>query len=105
MIQNVLKLAFRNLRKQPGYTAINLLGLSLGLAACLLIALWVRDELEFDRFHEHAARIYQTQGDVRFGGTANNPDVSVMGSGDVWLAAYTGTLNADGAEIRVGQAQ
>ena len=44
-------------------------------------------------------------GDVRFGGTANNPDVSVMGSGDVWIAAYTGTLNADGAEIRVGQAQ
>ncbi|MBL7796133.1 MAG: ABC transporter permease [Saprospiraceae bacterium] len=68
MIQNVFKLAFRNLRKQPGYTAINLLGLSLGLAACLLIALWVQDELQFDRFHEHADRIYQTQGDVRFGG-------------------------------------
>jgi len=68
MIQNVLKLAFRTLRKQPGYTAINLLGLSLGLAACLLIALWVRDELLFDRFHEHAGRIYRTQGDVRFGG-------------------------------------
>jgi len=68
MIQNVLKLAFRNLRKQPGYTAINLLGLALGLAACLLIALWVRDELQFDRFHEHAGRIYRTLGDVRFGG-------------------------------------
>jgi len=68
MLQNALKLAFRNLRKQPGYTAINLLGLSLGLAACLLIALWVRDELQFDRFHIHADRIYRTQGDVRFGG-------------------------------------
>lgn len=43
-------------------------------------------------------------GDVRFGGTANNPDVSVMGSGDVWIAAYTGTLSSDGADIRIGQA-
>ena len=44
-------------------------------------------------------------GDVRFGGTANNPDVSVMGSGDVWIAAYTGTLSSDGADIKIGKAE
>jgi len=43
-------------------------------------------------------------GDVRFGGTAHDPNVSVMGSGDVWIAAYTGTLSSDGADIKIGQA-
>ncbi|MCC6918119.1 MAG: DUF2807 domain-containing protein [Alphaproteobacteria bacterium] len=44
-------------------------------------------------------------GDVRFGGTAHDPNVSVMGSGDVWIAAYTGTLSSDGADIKIGQAE
>ncbi len=68
MILSNIKIAVRNLRKQSGYTAINVLGFSIGLAACLLIGLWVADELSFDRFHEKADRIYRTHGDVRFSG-------------------------------------
>ncbi len=68
MIQNYLKIALRNLRKHPGFAAINILGLTIGLSACLLIALWVADELSFDRFHEKSARIFRTQADVKFGG-------------------------------------
>ncbi|HMB89195.1 MAG TPA: ABC transporter permease [Rhodothermales bacterium] len=49
----------RNLRKQGGYTSINVAGLSLGVACSLLIFLFVRDELSFDRFHEQADLIYR----------------------------------------------
>jgi putative ABC transport system permease protein len=68
MIQNYLKIALRSLLKQPGYTVINILGLTIGLTACLLIALWVADEWGFDRFHEKSDRIYRAQADVVFGG-------------------------------------
>ena len=44
MIKNYIKIAFRNLWKQKGFSAINILGLSLGMACSLLILLWVRDE-------------------------------------------------------------
>jgi putative ABC transport system permease protein len=76
MIQNYLKIAMRSLLKQPGYTAINILGLTIGLTACLLIALWVADEWGFDRFHEKSARIYRAQADVVFGGANSHMAVS-----------------------------
>jgi putative ABC transport system permease protein len=57
MLRNHLTLALRNLRRRPGYTFINITGLSIGIGACLLILLFVRDEMSFDRFHENADRI------------------------------------------------
>lgn len=57
MLENYLKIAFRTLRKQPVYAGINTIGLSVGMAACLLLALYVGHELSFDRFHEDADRI------------------------------------------------
>ncbi len=68
MIQNYIKIAFRNLRKHLGFTAINVLGLTTGIAACLLIALWVSDEQSFDRFHAKHERIFRTHADIVFGG-------------------------------------
>ena len=59
MLTNYLKVALRTLRKKPFYTAINILGLAIGMAACLLIPLYVLDELSYDRFHERADRIYR----------------------------------------------
>lgn len=69
MIRNYIKVAFRNLWKNKGYSAINIIGLAVGLATCLLILLYVWDELSYDRFHEKAARIYRVDSDIRFGGT------------------------------------
>ncbi|HMB92617.1 MAG TPA: permease prefix domain 2-containing transporter, partial [Rhodothermales bacterium] len=57
MLKNYLKIAFRNLRRQPGYAFINIGGLAVGLAICLLILLYVQDELAFDTFHPEADRI------------------------------------------------
>ncbi|GAB5519792.1 MAG: ABC transporter permease [Rhodothermales bacterium] len=59
MLKNYLLTAARNLRRKPGYSFINVLGLAVGVACCLLLLLYVRDELSYDRHHEHADSIYR----------------------------------------------
>lgn len=59
MLRNYLTTAWRNLRRQKGYAAINVFGLALGLGACLLIVLYVQHEWSYDRFHEQSDRIYR----------------------------------------------
>jgi len=57
MLTNFIKIAWRNLIRNKAFSAINIIGLALGLATCLLISLFVLDELSYDRFHEKANRI------------------------------------------------
>jgi putative ABC transport system permease protein len=59
MLKNYLTIALRNLKRHKGYAFINVSGLAVGLACCILILLLVRDELSYDRFHEKADRIYR----------------------------------------------
>ncbi|MDX1408455.1 MAG: ABC transporter permease, partial [Saprospiraceae bacterium] len=59
MIRNYLKVAWRSLVKGRLYSLINILGLSVGVAVCLLILLFVRNETSFDKFHHDADRIYR----------------------------------------------
>ena len=59
MLTNYLKIAFRNLWKNRVYSGINVFGLAVGLATCLLLTLYVADELSYDRYHERADRIYR----------------------------------------------
>ena len=59
MLRNYLTVAIRNLLRQRVYTLINVFGLSVGMTACVLIGLYVLDELRFDRHHEKADRIYR----------------------------------------------
>ena len=68
MLKNYLKIAWRNLRKHKFYTFLNVFGLSLGLASCLLITLYVVDELSYDKSFSHADRIYRINSDIKFGG-------------------------------------
>jgi putative ABC transport system permease protein len=68
MIKNYFKIAFRNLWKNKGYSAINIFGLAVGLATCLLITLYVVNELSYDRYNVKADRIYRISSDLRFGG-------------------------------------
>ncbi|AQG81072.1 ABC transporter permease [Spirosoma montaniterrae] len=68
MFRNYLKIALRTLRKQRGLTFINIFGLALGMACCLLIMLYVADELSYDRFHTKADRTYRLSLDVKFTG-------------------------------------
>lgn len=76
MFKNYIKTAFRNLLKNKGFTAINVLGLALGLATCLLIVFYVVDELSYDRYNVKADRIYRLNTDIKFGGNSNSYAVS-----------------------------
>jgi len=58
MFKNYLTIAIRNIRKHKGYSFINIAGLALGMAASILILLWIQDELSYDRFHKNADNIY-----------------------------------------------
>ena len=68
MIRNYLKVALRNILKHKFFSAINILGMTVGITACLLIILYVKDELSYDRFHAHAERIYQVGLHGKIGG-------------------------------------
>lgn len=67
MLINYLKIAWRTLRKQQGFSFITIFGLAVGLACCMLIMLYVLDELSYDRYNAKANRIYRIQSDIRFG--------------------------------------
>lgn len=59
MITNYIRTAIRNLLRNKVFSAINIFGLSVGMAACLLIILWIFNELNFDKFHKNKDQIYR----------------------------------------------
>jgi hypothetical protein len=59
MFKTYFKLAYRNITKDKAYSIINISGLAIGLAASILILLWVRNELSYDKFHKNASQIYR----------------------------------------------
>lgn len=67
MLKNYLKIAVRHLKQHKGYTSINVAGLAVGMACCMLIYLFVQDERQYDRFHENADRIYRVVNDRQVG--------------------------------------
>ncbi|MFZ0454154.1 MAG: ABC transporter permease [Ignavibacteriaceae bacterium] len=69
MFKNYLKVAFRNLLRFKTYSFINIAGLAIGIACCLLILLYIQNELSYDRFNKNADRIYRINTDLKFGAT------------------------------------
>ena len=59
MLKNYLVVAFRNLRKYKGFSAINVLGLAVSMSVCLLIIALIKDQKSYDQFHEKSDRIYR----------------------------------------------
>ena len=59
MLKNYLKIAIRNIIKQKSYSFINIAGLAIGITACILIALWIQDELSRDTYHDNYQNIYR----------------------------------------------
>ncbi len=59
LLGNYIRISLRKIRRQKGYSFINIAGLAVGLACCILMMLWVRDELSFDRFHANRDSIYR----------------------------------------------
>lgn len=78
MIQNYLKVAFRNMMRHKVFSFINITGLAIGMAVCFLILLWVQDELSYDRFHENADNIYRVNiNDKNYGYVWTNVSIPV----------------------------
>lgn len=77
MIRNCIKTSIRALLKQRGFTAINIVGLTLGLTCSILIFLWIGDEMKFDRVHKDGDRIYKMMFKTKY------PD----GTYDTWGSA------------------
>ena len=77
MLKNYLKIALRNLLKFKAYSLINVLGLAIGIAACIIIMLFVKDELSYDKFNKKAEQIYRVHVKAAVMGkemkTANSP--------------------------------
>ncbi len=91
MIRNYFKIAWRNLLRNRAFSAINIIGLSIGLASCMLISLYVLDELSFDRFNEKADQIVR----VVFKGTMQGGEIN-----DAHVMPPTAsTLKADYPEV------
>src|SRR5688572_26560872 len=62
MLSNFFRTAIRHLVSNKGYASLNVLGLSVGLGCFMLIVLWSKDEVSYDRFHSKADRIYRVSG-------------------------------------------
>ena len=64
MIKNLIKTALRHIRKHPGYSLLNVLGLTIGISSALFLIIYVTDELSYDRYHDNADRIYRVSSKI-----------------------------------------
>jgi putative ABC transport system permease protein len=105
MLKNYLKVAWRNLLKNKTFSLINIIGLASGLACFILIALYVADELSYDRFNEKAGRIYRIHADIVFGGNklhlavASDPMGSALKKDYPQVEEYVRFFNSSGSKL------
>ena len=104
MIKHYLHIALRNLLKRPFYTTINILGLAIGMACTLLIAVYILQELSYDRFHEKADRIYRLAthlevGESGFVGAAVSPAVAQPFKEETPAVEMVVRMNQEGSKI------
>ena len=64
MFRNLIKTAFRHILKHPGYSILNILGLTLGITSALFLIIYVSDEISYDKYHEKADRIYRVSSTI-----------------------------------------
>lgn len=105
MLKNYFKIAFRNLWKNKGFTAINIAGLAIGLACFILMSLYVVDELSYDRYNNNAANIYRVNSDIKFGGNelklavASDPMGATLKQDYPQVEEYTRVYASDGRKL------
>ena len=84
MVRNFFKVAYRNLMRNKGFSAINITGLAVGMAAAILILLWIQNEMSYDQFHQNKNRIYEVwnrvpmQGKLQSWNTVSAPLARVL---------------------------
>ncbi len=94
MIKNYLTVAIRNIARNKTFSAINILGLAIGMACCILILLYVQDELSYDQHHEHAHRIYRVASESKVAGVLSQYAVTPLPMGPALVTAYPEVIEA-----------
>ena len=94
MIANYLKVAIRSLMRNKTFSAINILGLAIGMACCMLILLYVQDELSYDRHHENAHRIYRLATTVKVAGVMRQVAMTPFSTGPALVEDYAEVIDA-----------
>jgi len=94
MIKNYLKSALRNIKRHKGYAFINIAGLAIGMACCILILMYITTELSYDRYHENADRIFRLGLDANMGGTGVVTPISNVPSAPTLIQSYPEVLDA-----------
>ena len=88
MLKSYFTTAWRNLLKNKGYSAINIMGLAIGLTVALLIGLWIADELSFDQYHKNYVRLAQVMDTQTINGEANTSEATAIPLADVLRSHY-----------------
>src|SRR5688572_30374220 len=98
MISNYLKITWRSLQKSPLYSFVNIVGLTIGITGCILIGLFVWNEISYDKFHTNADRIARVTMEYSSGGTVGKTAVTGSKVGPEFqrqfpqVAAYARTI-------------
>ena len=93
MIRNYITTAIRNLLKHKGYSLVNVIGLALGLAGCILMLLYIRYETSYDDFHLKQDRMYRIEVDMLFDGRESKFTTTPSAWGPVLLSEYPSIEN------------
>ncbi|MDR3711289.1 MAG: ABC transporter permease [Puia sp.] len=106
MLKNYFKIAWRNLRNNKVYSFINIAGLALGLACTILIALWIKDERSYDRFHANGDRLYRVLDNVDWGTLTTGTSLPMLLNPalkkDMPEIKYASTLSDDNLLLTAG---
>ena len=94
MIKNYLTIATRNLMKGKTYSVINVVGLATGMACCILILLYVRDEISYDEHHTHAHRIFRLVEEVQVAGNTRRVAITSFPMGPALVKDYPEVIDA-----------
>ncbi len=103
MLRNYIKIALRHIKRHKAYSFINVTGLALGMACCILILFWVQDELNTDRFHDKIDSLYIVRNLTRFGSQIDRGVGSVPAFGPALKYEYPEIKNT--ARLSNGQSE
>ena len=94
MIKNWLKIALRNIKRHKLYSFINLLGLAVGMACFFLIYMHIADEINYDKFHQMAERIYRVTYEINLSGSRTLTAQTPAPLGPAMIRDYPEVKNA-----------
>ena len=92
MLQSYLRIIYRNFIRQPGYLLLNLAGLAVGIACCIFIAMFVWDEVKFDKYHQHADQIYRVSQTMSFEGDETRSATTPFPVKDAIVSQFPGQV-------------